>query len=443
MRLTAIEEGHLRNGLPGTIGIAAMFPGDAGPLDLARMRSRVLERWGALDRMSLVPVPPAGPSALSGHRWSADRPFDPAAHIAGTDLDVESLLSEGVSRPLPPDRPPWKLLVTGPTTPAGEHAVVLLAHHALLDGRSLETLFRLLMDDAAPPQPSAPAVPTRGRRGVRAATVGRELRRIGAVGRPVPPSSDGEARPSVAVVGIDPRVMRAARRQPAGGRGATLNELLLSTYAGALRAWSKDVPSPLYATVPVDLRTRYDAQRLGNGVTALRVELPLDLDSPVARLRACQEQVAAFELRCDAHRAILPTLQAAARTVPWLAGVMARRLARPELTTSLCTAFKWRDNPSHLYGRPLTRVVPLPQLSPPGTANLCLVHTADAYTLTVVSHLRAGDAGLIGAAVVRELEAVAAAEVPAAQVVQGVPRTGARVRASSSATSRGRRAPRP
>ncbi|MFE5816780.1 wax ester/triacylglycerol synthase domain-containing protein [Streptomyces sp. NPDC056479] len=428
MRLTAIEEGHLRNGLPGTIGIAAVFPGDGGPFDLARMRSRVLDRWGALERMSLVPVPPVGPSALSGHRWSADRPFDPGAHVAATDQDVTSLLSDGVSHPLPPERPPWKLLVTRPTGAAGEHAVVLLAHHALLDGRSLETLFRLLMDDTAPPRPSAPAAAALPRQRVPLATVGRELRRIGALGRPVPVASggddDGEPRPSVAVVGIDPRVMRAARRQPAGGRGATLNELLLSTYAGALRAchgplrsWPKGPSSPMYATVPVDLRSRHDAQRLGNGVTALRVELPVDLDSAVARLRACQDQVAAFEHRCDAHRAILPALQAAARTVPWLAGVMARRLARPELTTSLCTAFKWRDIPSHLYGRPLSRVVPLPQLSPPGTANLCLVHTADAYTLTVVSHLRAGDAGLIGDAVVRELEAVAAAGAPAARAV--------------------------
>ncbi|WP_327594408.1 wax ester/triacylglycerol synthase domain-containing protein [Streptomyces chartreusis] len=424
MRLTAIEEGHLRNGMPGTIGIAAVFPGE--PFDPARVRTRVQERWGALDRMSLVPVPPAGPSAVYGHRWSSARPFDPADHVAVTDQDVDSLFADGVARTLPAGRPPWRLLVTRHPTAAGEQAVVLLAHHALLDGRSLETLFRLLMDDAAPPRPAAPVEGTRQRPSVGLATVGRELRRIGVPGQPVPPSSGGGPGPSVAVVRIDPQVMRAARRQPAGGRGATLNELLLSTYAGALRAchgplrsWPKG-PTPLYATVPVDLRTRYDAQRLGNGVTALRIALPVDLDSPVARLRACQDQVAEFEHRCEAHRAILPALQGAARTVPWLAGVMARRLARPELTTSLCTAFKWRDNPSYLDGRPLARVVPLPQLSPPGTANLCLVHTADAYTLTVVSHLRTGDAELIGAAVVRELEAVAEGGAPAAREVEGL-----------------------
>jgi diacylglycerol O-acyltransferase len=221
------------------------------------------------------------------------------------------------------------------------------------------------------------------------------------------------------VVGLDPEAMRAARRQPLGGRGATLNELLLSAYAGALRAcygplssWPKGT-APFYATVPVDLRTRSDASRLGNAVTQLRIPLPLDIDSPVDRLRACQDLAAALPARCDTHRAILPALQAAAQAVPWLAETMARRLARPRVTTSLCTAFKWRDNPSHLYGRPLARIVPLPQLSAPGTANLCLVHTADAYTLSVVGHLRPGDTEMIGEAVARELKALAASGAPA------------------------------
>ncbi|MFF8659329.1 wax ester/triacylglycerol synthase domain-containing protein [Streptomyces huasconensis] len=414
MRLTAVEEGHLRNGLPGTIGIAAVFPG--ARFDLAQVRSRVQERWGGLDRMGLVVEPPTGPSALLGHRWAVGRPFDPAAHITATDQDLESVFADGVGQPLPPGRPPWRLLVT-------PDAIVLLAHHALLDGRSLETLFRVLMDDAVPPPASGqaaahpPAMPRQRSRG-QYSGIGRELRRIGVPGRRLPVVPHGAARPSVAVVELDPQVMRAARRQPAGGRGATLNELLLSAYAGALRAcygplrsWPAG-PTPFYATVPVDLRTRADAQRLGNGVTALRIPLPVDTESPVARLETCQELVAAFQHRSDAHRTILPTLQAIARTMPWLAGVMARNLARPEATTSLCTAFKWRGSPSHFLGRPLSRVVPMSQLAPPGTANLCLVHTADAYTLTVVSHLGPGDARMLGEAVAQDLKAIAAAGTP-------------------------------
>ncbi|EGX60329.1 hypothetical protein SZN_08274 [Streptomyces zinciresistens K42] len=418
MRLTAIEEGHLRNGLPGTIGIAALFPGGGAPFDLARVRSRVRERWGGLDRMSLVLAPPAGPAALRGHRWTP-RPFDPVAHVTATDRPLHALLADGVAHALPDDRPLWRLLVARDATAAGECAVVLLAHHALLDGRSLDTLFRMLMDDAAPPRPPSPAAAVPPRPPVRLATVGRELRRIGASGRPLPASAAGERRPSVAVVPLDPQVMRQARRQPAGGRGATLNELLLSAYAGALRACHGPLSAwpaagaPLFATVPVDLRERRDGQRLGNGVTALRVPLPVDLDSPVARLRACQEEVAGFEHRCAAHRAILPPLLATARRLPWLADVMARRLARPELTTSLCTAFKWRDGAARLHGRGLARIVPLPQLAPPGTANLCLVHSADTYTLTVVSHLRPADAESIGEAVAGQLAELAACGAPA------------------------------
>ncbi|WP_328439995.1 WS/DGAT domain-containing protein [Streptomyces sp. NBC_00444] len=436
MRLSAFDEGHLRNGLPGTIGIAAVFPGT--PFDLEQVRSRVRERWGELDRMSQVLRPPAGPAALSGHRWSAARPFDPAAHITATDQDLDSLLTAGVGHPLPPEGPLWRLLVAPHATPAGEHAIVLLAHHALLDGRSLETLFRMLMDDAAPPSALGPATAV-GRPRIKTATVLRELHRIGVPSQPLPPAPADGMRPSVAMVGLDPQTMRTARRQPSGGRGATLNELLLSAYAGALRAcygplrsWPKG-PTPLYATVPVDLRTRHSAGQLGNGVTVLRIPLPVDIASPVERLQACQDLVAALHHRCDAHRAILPALQASARTVPWLAEVMAKRLARPEITTSLCTAFKWRDSPSRLYGRPLARIVPLPQLSPPGTANLCLVHTADAYTLTVVSHLRAGDAEMIGAAVAQELQAVAASgAAPAARRTE--PRLSAPTHAPPAAT---------
>ena len=55
MRLTAIEEGHLRNGMPGTIGIAGLFPADGPPFDLAWLRARTgsagadqARTWGSL-----------------------------------------------------------------------------------------------------------------------------------------------------------------------------------------------------------------------------------------------------------------------------------------------------------------------------------------------------------------------------------------------------------
>ncbi|GAA2253132.1 hypothetical protein GCM10010145_21110 [Streptomyces ruber] len=408
MRLSVVDQGHIRSGQPGTIGIAALFSGD--PLDLAQVRSRVGARWGGLDRMSWVLRRPTGPAAVSGHHWSPAGPFVPETHVVASGEGLESVLTSGVSRPLPAGRPLWRLVVAENATPAGEHALVLLAHHGLLDGRSLETLFRLLMDDAATPRPPGPAAP---RPPAVPAALRRELQRLGARGQSLPVAAE-EARPELAVVELPPEVVGAARRQPARGRGATLNELLLASLAGALRAcygplghWP-DGAVPVYATLPVDLRARQNTYELGNIVTALRVPLPVDAPSAVDRLRTCQQLVASLQHRCDAHRAALPTVEAAARLVPGLSNAMARRLVRPDVTPTVCTAFKWRDNPCALNGRRLTRVLPVPQLNPPGSANLCLVQTADAYTLTVVSHLRPGDATMLGDAVTRELEELAA-----------------------------------
>uniref|UniRef100_UPI002A837FC2 wax ester/triacylglycerol synthase domain-containing protein n=1 Tax=Streptomyces sp. CRN 30 TaxID=3075613 RepID=UPI002A837FC2 len=175
MRLSVVDQGHIRSGQPGTIGIAALFAGD--PPDLAQVRSRVGARWGRLERMSWVLGQPAGPAALSGHHWSPAGPFDPADHVVATAGEgLESVLTAGVSRPLPADRPLWRLVVAEDATPEGEHALVLFAHHGLLDGRSLESLVRLLTDDAVPPRPPVPAAP---RPPAVPAALRKELRRLG------------------------------------------------------------------------------------------------------------------------------------------------------------------------------------------------------------------------------------------------------------------------
>ncbi|WP_030788606.1 wax ester/triacylglycerol synthase domain-containing protein [Streptomyces sp. NRRL S-920] len=424
MRLSGLDEGFVRTGLSGTIGTAALFTGE--PFDLAELRSRVGERWGGLDRMRQVLEAPRGPAALSGHRWAAGRPFDPAAHVVACEQELRPLLSASVGRRLRPDRPLWQLLVPKPA-PNGEHALVLLAHHALIDGSSMATLLRLLMDDsklAAPrapvPPPAAPSpsplipTPRPERPRVRPAALFRECRDSNALGQRLPLAS-GEAHPSLAVTRLDPDVMRSARRRPAGGRGATLNELLLGAVAGALptcygttSSWPRG-RAPLYATVPVDLRDRYEAQQLGNFITAVRIPLPLGADSAAGRLHTCQNLMADLHQRRQTHHAALPVLEGAARAVPWLTAALAKRMIRPEVTTAVCTAFKWRDNPSHLLGRRLSGVVSLPALSSPGTTSLSLVQTADAYLLTVVSHLGPDDSGLIADAVAEELAALASA----------------------------------
>ncbi|WP_308117573.1 wax ester/triacylglycerol synthase domain-containing protein [Streptomyces anatolicus] len=410
----------MRDGLPGTIGTVALFTGE--PFDLGELRSRVSERWGGLDRMHQVLEPPRGPAALSGHRWAVTQPFDAAEHVRACDLEPQPLMAASIGRRLPSGRPLWQLLVPK-AAPTGEHALVLLAHHALLDGSSMATLLRLLMDDARPARTGAtapaPSVP-RQRLSVRPADLSRELRDSNAPGQRLP-SAPGGAHPSLAVTRLDPDVVRSARRQPADGRGATLNELLLGALSGALPACYGATSSrprgsaPLYATVPVDLRSRCEAQQLGNLITAVRLPLPLGADSPAGRLHACQKLMADLPDRREIHQRVLPVLEGVVRALPWLTTVLAKRMARPEITTAVCTAFKWRDNPSHLHGRRLSSVVSLPALSSPGTTSVSLVQTADAYVLTVVSHLGPDDSRRIADAVAAELAAVAASAPASAQ----------------------------
>lgn len=416
MRLPAVDEGHIRTGRPGVIGIAAVFSGRTP--DLAAIRARAVERWNELPRVSwTLRPPPQRPgirtgASLSSHRWAAaTATFDPESQVLAADEKLEPLLRTVIEQPLPADLPLWRMWLTEGTSCGGDFAVVLLAHHGLMDGRSLETLMRLLMDEppssrrfARTPPPSAVTI----------RDAGRELRRMRDGGQALPLPSPGAAEPSVAVTDLSAQVIRAARRLPAGGPDATLNELLLGSLAGALRArygpvarWPK-APAPLHATVPVDLRSGADAHRLGNIVTALRLPLPVDGDSPADRLRACQRLCAELPARTEVHRKVLPLLEAAARPGPWVPALLARHLMRPDVTPTVCTAFKWRDRASTLHGRPLVRVIPLPQLHRPGTANLCLMQTGDTYTLTVVSNHRPGEATVLGEAVAHELEQLAA-----------------------------------
>ncbi|MEU1072755.1 wax ester/triacylglycerol synthase domain-containing protein [Streptomyces sp. NPDC005878] len=423
--LSGVDEAYVRSGLPGTIGVAAVFTGD--PFDLAGLQARVSERWGDLERMRQLLLPPRGPAALASHRWATGEPFDPAFHVTASEQELQPLLTAAVSQRLPTDRPLWQLLLPKSASPR-EHALVLLAHHALLDGSSLETLLRLLMDDSplarSGPLARLPEVP---RQRARPAALFREFRDNNVLGQSLP-VAPGDLRPSVAVARLDPDVMRSARRRPADGRGATLNELLLGAVAGALPAcystastsWPQG-PVALYATVPVDLRSRHEAQRLGNFITAIRVRLPVGIDSPAGRLHACQRLMAALPHRRRAHTVVLPFVDGLVRAMPWLTTALAKRMVRPDVTTAVCTAFKWRDNPCHLHSRRLTGIVPLPAVSSPGTANLTLVQTADAYMLTVVSHLRPDASRLIADAVAQELTTMATPEPAPAYVRESAP----------------------
>ncbi|MFE0254569.1 wax ester/triacylglycerol synthase domain-containing protein [Streptomyces sp. NPDC059010] len=425
MRLSCADEMLLLNGCPGVIGLAAVFSGEQPDVD--QVRARVAERWTGLERMNCVLAGPSddagtarrGPFRRRGRvRWAVPGPFDPAVHVTVTGTELDDLWARSVDRPLTGAVPPWRLHVIPGAAYGGGFALALVAQHVLLDGRSLATLMRLLTDSPVAARESARSVPL-ARTGLRAA--GRELRAMAAVGQALPMRSPGDTYASVAVSELPAHLVRSARRQPADGRGATLNELLVGAVAGALRAsygpvrgW-RQREEPAYTAVPCDLRTRANPRELGNTLTVVRVPLPVDVDGPVARLRACQAALASVPERAAVHAGVLfPAAEAVRRTGPWVTGLLTDRGRRSCFAATATTAMKWPGGSSTFEGRRLVRTVGLPPLQHPGTVSFALAQAGDAFTLTVVGNLRRDDARRLADAVVTEFETWARMATPSA-----------------------------
>ncbi|MEU7648210.1 wax ester/triacylglycerol synthase domain-containing protein [Streptomyces huasconensis] len=430
MRLSCADEMLLLNGCPGVIGLAVVFAGEQP--DVEQVRARVAERWTGLERMNCVLDRAPGDAGTRGGgllgrrgraRWAVPGPFDPAVQVEVSPCKLDDLWAQSVDRPIGGAAPPWRLFVVPDTAHGGGFALALLAQHELLDGRSLATLMRSLMDaPATPTTPAASREPARPapltRTGLRAA--GKELRAMAATGQALPTRTPQETYTSVAVCELPAHTVRSARRQPPDGRGATLNELLVGAVAGALRAAYGPVPGwrqrerPVYTAVPCDLRTRANPGELGNTLTAVRVPLPVGVDSPVARLRAGQAALATVPQRAAVHADVLfPAAEAVRRTGPWVTRLMTGSGRRSCFAATTTTAMKWSGGASTFQGRRLVRTVGLPPLRHPGTAGFALVQAGDAITLTAVSNARPDDARRLADAVITEFETWArTAETP-------------------------------
>ncbi|WP_246101296.1 WS/DGAT domain-containing protein [Streptomyces cyaneus] len=417
MRLSCADEMLLLNGCPGVIGLAAVFAGEQP--DVAQVRARVAERWTGLERMNCVldrSPGNAGTVRPGRVRWAVPGPFDPAVHVTVASNKLDDLWAQSVDRPLVGGVPPWRLFVVPDAAHGGDFALALVAQHVLLDGRSLATLMRLLMDSPVQARESGRSAPL-SRTGLRAA--GRELRVMAAAGQALPMRSPEQTYASVAVSELPAHTVRSARRQPSDGRGATLNELLVGAVAGALRAQYGPVrrwrqrDEPVYTAVPCDLRTRSNPRELGNTLTVVRVPLPVDVEGPVARLRACQAAMATVPDRAAVHATVLfPAAEAARRTGPWVTRLLADRGRNSCFAATATTAMKWPGGSSTFQDRRLVRTVGLPPLQHPGTVSFALAQAADAFTLTAVCNLRPNDARRLADAVVTEFETWARTATP-------------------------------
>lgn len=277
------------------------------------------------------------PGNLARPLWVDDPDFDVAYHVRrsalprpGSDAQLTDLVGRLMSRPLDHTRPLWEMyLVEGLS--GGRTAVLSKTHQAMVDGISALDIGQVILDVSAQPRelrqdlwmPEAepsdsqlvwgalteavqrPAVVVDNVRaaagdavagvGKLAGVAGRLLAMVVTTGPPAARSPlnvaiSAHRRFAVARTQLeDYRTIRSAH-------GCSVNDVVLTVIAGALRTWLLSRGEPVTASasvramVPMSVRGQADVLSsatvgsLGNRVSSFLVDLPVGEASPVVRL---------------------------------------------------------------------------------------------------------------------------------------------------------------
>ncbi|MGC0317659.1 wax ester/triacylglycerol synthase domain-containing protein [Kitasatospora acidiphila] len=369
-----------------TVGYAAWF--DGPPPTLTQLRARVRQRLGGFRRLRAVPV-------AKGDNWPhwQEGPAFEADHHLTASGELIPLLTES----LPAGRPPWQLHLL---PDADGFALLLRAHHALLDGQSLSIMLNVLLDPAPEhrPRPQAPP-PSLARK------VAWALDDLLPKARPLP--FHGRLGPGrhLAFTGLPSELLTAARHA-LGARKTSNTAVLLTAIAGALRE-SGLTGSPACAMVPVDVRTADQPTLLGNHYATVRLPLPAHPD-PGRRLAALEHRIRRTDLR---QRALFQADLVAARPrrVTAFGTAAGRYVDSPHYFSLLCTSLPAAPGAAAtLDTARLTAAALLPPLGPSHPLAVSLTHhPAGAVLTTLTDRTRAALAAPFNAAVTDQLRHLA------------------------------------
>jgi diacylglycerol O-acyltransferase / wax synthase len=324
-QLTPLDGSFLRAETPNAhmhVGWSGLFrPASGRPRPtLAALRRSIGGRlqYGPRFRQRLA-FPPLG---LGEPFWVDHVRFDIAEHVSPLAppsqrvslARFEEMTDELLSEPLDRSRPLWHVYLV-PRLEDGRVGMVCKMHHAMVDGKSAVELGLLLFDsdpDAKPPEPDdwAPA-PEPSRAELAAASLAerallpyqaaREALRM--VGAPVETATRGAEALQRTLAAVREDVLKSAPTSyvnvPIGPeRTLVRHRVPMAAVAGAMRELAlrrHEEPKPLKAMVPVS--TRGDDQRtdLGNRISFVFIDLPLNVPSAVARLARVHEATSAFK----------------------------------------------------------------------------------------------------------------------------------------------------
>ncbi|HET6547696.1 MAG TPA: wax ester/triacylglycerol synthase family O-acyltransferase [Solirubrobacter sp.] len=369
-------ENPRQTGHVGSLAILEPSTAPGGRFGCRQVRELIEERGALLPplRWRLAEVP----FGLDYPYWVDEGEIDLGYHVRelalaspGTDKQLAAQVARIMARPLDRARPLWELYVIEGHE-SGMVGVLTKIHHSVIDGLSGAEIMALLLDltpegreipppgeELADPPPGSlqmlglgvlglPKYPMRMLRSLPRAVpnlndtpfgvlpgVGTLARMAGAARRDAPP------RPSL----VAPKTRFNGRITPhrrfvfgqlpladfktaKNAHGATVNDVVVSVCAGAVRRWlieHEDLPdAPLVAQVPVSVRTDEQFGTYGNRILLMPAPFHTDEPDPVERLRRTHEALAEMKERRGALPAAL--LQDANHFVPPAVFARAARL---------------------------------------------------------------------------------------------------------------------
>ena len=335
-RLSAVDASFLAQEHSNShmhVGAVTIFAGPPPAYDdlLTHIRSRLHLVPRYRQKLAVPPIETGRPL------WVDDPNFNLEYHVRhtalphpGSELQLRALVARIFSQQLDRSKPLWEMwLVQG--LEDDRFALISKTHHALVDGVAGVDLATVVFDLTPVPQevpnpgqpwrpqkePSAVELAARGIKSMvrtplelaaRAATAAThptetvDALREAAEGigeivwaglNPAPPTplnvSIGPHRRYVFV-----RNELEDFKTVKNAFGGTVNDVVLTVVAGALRKWlrSRGVRTEgleLRALVPVSIRTKEEQGQLGNRIAVMRGPLPVYIEDPVARLRVVKQ----------------------------------------------------------------------------------------------------------------------------------------------------------
>jgi WS/DGAT/MGAT family acyltransferase len=365
-QLTALDQQFLaledarHVGHVGALAVLDPSTAPSGRITLEDLQLLIAERLPLIPpfRWRLVEVP----FDLDYDYWLDDPEFDIDFHVrelalppGASDQKLAEQVARIFARPLDRSRPLWEIyLIHG--LPDGHVGVMTKIHHAVIDGMSGAEIQGVLLDLSAegrePPPPLSEAGDTtpselemlaRGAAGLAryplrlAGSLPRALPNVGEV--PSLASLPGLRAAGRLAAGVQQALGRRGRvvgdaglrppRTPFNGRisahrrfvfgrlsldevkqvknvyGCTVNDVVVSICAGAVRKWLTEHDAlplePLVAQIPVSVRTERQRGTYGNRILLMTAPLFTNEADPVSRLKRTHEALSGMKER---HRAL-------------------------------------------------------------------------------------------------------------------------------------------